>query len=108
MDYYISRYTVTKLDNALNSYKRRILMDFHKINNLKISYKEFENQFLGAKSDFKERYNEDRCYAYVWDKDKEGNNIQKPTGIHPDCIDAARYALMMQLVNPNRNKYAIR
>tara|TARA_Y100000591_G_C21844631_1_gene707919 strand:+ start:3284 stop:3586 length:303 start_codon:yes stop_codon:yes gene_type:complete len=71
MDYYISRYTVTKLDNALNSYKRRILMDFHKINNLKISYKEFENQVLGVKSDFKERYNEDRCYAYVWDKDKK-------------------------------------
>ena len=35
--------------------------------------------------------------GYVWDKDKEGNNLQKPTGLHPDCIDAARYALMMQL-----------
>ena len=46
--------------------------------------------------------------GYVWDKDKEGNNIQKPTGIHPDCIDASRYALMMQLENPNRGKYAIR
>ena len=46
--------------------------------------------------------------GYVWDKDKEGNNIQKPTGVHPDCIDAARYALMMQLENPNRGKYAIR
>ena len=28
-------------------------MDFHKINNLKISYKEFENQILHLKSDFK-------------------------------------------------------
>lgn len=46
--------------------------------------------------------------GYVWAKDKEGNNIQKPTGSHPDCIDAARYALMMQLLNPNRGKYAIR
>ena len=46
--------------------------------------------------------------GYVWAKDKEGNNIQKPTGSHPDCIDAARYALMMQLQNPNRGKYAIR
>jgi len=46
--------------------------------------------------------------GYVWDKDKEGNNIQKPTGIHPDCIDAARYALIMQLENPNRGRYAIR
>ena len=42
-----------------------------------------------------------------WAKDKEGNNIQKPTGTHPDCIDAARYALMMQLENPNRGKYTI-
>jgi len=46
--------------------------------------------------------------GYVWAKDKEGNNIQKPTGMHPDCIDAARYALMMQLQNPNKGKYAIR
>ncbi|BCV04547.1 MAG: hypothetical protein CM15mV88_360 [Caudoviricetes sp.] len=33
-----------------------------------------------------------RITRLCWDKDKEGNNIQKPTGIHPDCIDAARYA----------------
>lgn len=46
--------------------------------------------------------------GYVWDKDKEGNNIQKPTGVHPDCIDAARYSLMMQLEKPNRGTYAIR
>lgn len=46
--------------------------------------------------------------GYVWAKDKEGNNLQKPTGTHPDCIDAARYALMMQLKNPNRGQYAIR
>ena len=45
--------------------------------------------------------------GYVWDKDKEGNNLQKPTGTHPDCIDAARYALMMQLKNPNRGRYTI-
>ena len=45
--------------------------------------------------------------GYVWAKDKEGNNLQKPTGAHPDCIDAARYALMMQLENPNRGKYTI-
>jgi len=25
--------------------------------------------------------------GYIWDKDKEGNNLQKPTGVHPDCID---------------------
>ena len=45
--------------------------------------------------------------GYVWDKDKEGNNLQKPTGFHTDCIDAARYALLMQLKNPNRGKYII-
>ncbi|QDP48731.1 MAG: putative terminase large subunit [Prokaryotic dsDNA virus sp.] len=46
--------------------------------------------------------------GYVWDKDKEGNNLQKPTGLHPDCIDACRYALMMELQNPNRGRYIIR
>jgi len=45
--------------------------------------------------------------GYVWDKDKEGNNLQKPTGLHPDCIDACRYALMMELKNPNRGRYII-
>ena len=45
--------------------------------------------------------------GYIWEKDKEGHNLQKPTGTHPDCIDAARYALMMQLKNPNRGNYAI-
>jgi phage terminase large subunit len=46
--------------------------------------------------------------GYVWAKDPEGNNLQKPTGLHPDCIDACRYALMMSLENPNRGKYIIR
>ena len=45
--------------------------------------------------------------GYIWAKDKEGNDLQKPTGTHPDCIDAARYALMMQLENPNRGEYHI-
>ena len=43
--------------------------------------------------------------GYIWAKDKEGNDLQKPTGSHPDCIDAARYALMMQLENPYRGEY---
>ena len=46
--------------------------------------------------------------GYVWSKDAEGNNTQKPTGIHPDCIDSCRYALMMTLENPNRGRYIIR
>lgn len=45
--------------------------------------------------------------GYVWAKDKEGNTLQKPTGAHPDCIDAARYALTDQLENPNKGNYFI-
>ena len=74
MEYYISRYTLAKLDNSIQEYKRRILMDFHKINNLEISYREFENLILGYKSinnnNF-EKYDENRCHAFVWDKDKK-------------------------------------
>jgi len=40
-------------------------------------------------------------------KDKEGNTLQKPTGLHPDCIDAARYILTDQLENPNKGEYYI-
>ena len=73
MEYYISRYTVAKLDNTIQNYKRRILMDFYKISNLDISYKEFENQFLGNKTrnNNLEKYDENRCHAFVWDKDKK-------------------------------------
>lgn len=45
--------------------------------------------------------------GYVWAKDKEGNTLQKPTGAHPDCIDAARYVLTDQLENPNKGEYFI-
>jgi len=45
--------------------------------------------------------------GYVWAKDKEGNTLKKPTGAHPDCIDAARYALTDQLENPNKGNYFI-
>ena len=45
--------------------------------------------------------------GYVWAKDKEGNTLQKPTGEHPDCIDAARYVLTDQLENPNKGEYYI-
>lgn len=45
--------------------------------------------------------------GYVWAKDKEGNTLQKPTGEHPDCIDAARYVLTDQLENPNKGNYYI-
>ena len=45
--------------------------------------------------------------GYVWAKDKEGNTLQKPSGEHPDCIDAARYVLTDQLENPNKGEYFI-
>jgi len=45
--------------------------------------------------------------GYIWAKDKEGNTLQKPTGLHPDCIDAARYILTDTLQNPNKGEYYI-
>ena len=45
--------------------------------------------------------------GYIWAKDKEGNTLNKPTGEHPDCIDAARYILTDQLENPNKGEYFI-
>ena len=45
--------------------------------------------------------------GYIWAKDKEGNTLNKPTGEHPDCIDAARYVLTDQLENPNKGEYYI-
>ena len=45
--------------------------------------------------------------GYVWATDKEGNKTQKPSGLHPDCIDAARYILTDTLENPNKGKYFI-
>jgi phage terminase large subunit len=45
--------------------------------------------------------------GYIWAKDKEGNTLQKPSGLHPDCIDAARYILTDQLENPNKGEYFI-
>ena len=49
MDFYISIYTLNKLDNTLDDYKKRILKDFHKINNLDIDYQTFENSILERK-----------------------------------------------------------
>tara|TARA_S200002703_G_scaffold37965_1_gene33244 strand:+ start:2097 stop:3272 length:1176 start_codon:yes stop_codon:yes gene_type:complete len=46
--------------------------------------------------------------GYVWSTDKTGNKIQKPNPLSGDhAIDAARYAIMMQLENPNKGKYHI-
>lgn len=45
--------------------------------------------------------------GYIWAKDKEGNTLSKPTGEHPDCIDAARYILTDTLENPHKGKYFV-
>ena len=45
--------------------------------------------------------------GYVWAKDKDGNTLQKPTGEHPDCIDAFRYVLTDQLENPTKGQYFV-
>ena len=44
---------------------------------------------------------------YVWIVDKEGAKMNKPIDAFNHCIDAARYAIMSQLMNPNKGKYFI-
>ena len=77
MDCYISIYTLNKLDNILNNYKKRILKDFYD-NFLDKKYKEnmpyqlFENRFLERKKIHiikNKTSNYDNCYAYIWKKD---------------------------------------
>ena len=45
--------------------------------------------------------------GYVWAKDKDGNTLPKPTGEHPDCIDACRYILTDTIDNSHRGEYFI-
>ena len=45
--------------------------------------------------------------GYIWATDKQGDKTQKPSGLHPDAIDAARYILMDTLENPHKNKYYV-
>jgi len=45
--------------------------------------------------------------GYVWAKDRDGNTLSKPTGEHPDCIDACRYILTDQLENAHRGQYFV-
>ena len=44
---------------------------------------------------------------YVWLIDRDGNKMNKPIDAFNHCIDAARYAIMSQLENPNKGKYFI-
>ena len=45
--------------------------------------------------------------GYIWAKDKNGDTLSKPTGEHPDCIDACRYVLTDVVSNANRGEYHI-
>lgn len=44
--------------------------------------------------------------GYIWAKDKEGNTLNKPTGLD-HAIDAMRYGLVTHLDNPTRGKYFV-
>ena len=70
MDFYISIYTLNKLDNLLDDYKRRILKDFHEINQLDIDYQTYENDILERKKPKPLIRNlkpdKNKCNAYVW------------------------------------------
>jgi phage terminase large subunit len=44
---------------------------------------------------------------YTWATAKDGTKLNKPIDKYNDCIDAARYALVSVLENPNKGKYAV-
>ena len=72
MDFYISVYTLQKLDNIINTYKQKILRDFYELNELTCDYQEFENKILDKKYPKPFIKNTDidtnKCKAYVWKK----------------------------------------
>ena len=71
MDSYISVYTLKRLDNIIENYKRKILKDFYEINNLFINYQDFEYKYLERsrmKIPLKNTFNEEKCHAYICDK----------------------------------------
>ena len=77
MDFYISIYTLKKVDNLLNNYKKKILKDFYDNfldENIKkdIGYQSFENKFIERKKNFiikNKDKNLNKCHAYIWKKD---------------------------------------
>jgi phage terminase large subunit len=44
---------------------------------------------------------------YIWLTDKSGVKMNKPIDAFNHCVDAARYAIMSQLENPNKGSYYI-
>ena len=45
--------------------------------------------------------------SYTWQTDKTGATLNKPIDAFNHAIDAARYAISEQLMNPNKGKYRI-
>tara|TARA_B110000285_G_C14889669_1_gene497913 strand:- start:424 stop:735 length:312 start_codon:yes stop_codon:yes gene_type:complete len=72
MDFYISVYTLKKLDNIINDYKQKILRDFYELNELKCNYQEFENKILERKTTKPFIKNNEidynKCHAFIWKK----------------------------------------
>jgi len=70
MDFYISIYTLNKLDNTLQNYKKKILKNFHSINNLSIDYETFEKKILERKINkpIVKQLDYNKCHAYIWKK----------------------------------------
>ena len=70
MDFYISIYTLNKLDRILNDYKKKIIKDFYELNKLTIDYQQFENSILERKiyNIPKKELDCNKCHAYIWKK----------------------------------------
>ena len=70
MDFYISIFTLNKLDNTLINYKKKILKDFHSINKLSIDYELFETNILERKNKktIVKKLEKNKCHAYIWKK----------------------------------------
>ena len=101
MDFYISVHTLTKLDNILNDYKRKIVRDFYDINNLTIDYQEYENKYLLRKINkpiiINKEYNSDKCMAYIWKKNYgkiQCNHSKKINNFCKKHIDKQNYGII--------------
>lgn len=71
MESYISVYTLRRLNNLLDEYKKRIIKDFYEINELSVDYQKIENKYLereNIKIPFKHSLDPEKCNAYVFNK----------------------------------------
>ena len=87
MDFYISIHTLNKLDNIILNYKKKILKDFHSINNLTIDYETFEKNILERKKNkpIIKSLDESKCHACVWKKNYGKIQCTNNHSIHNFC-----------------------